>query len=60
MIAHHDIASFVYETGSPFKRLEALLDPVRPHAGLKPIIMTVGEPRHAPPVGLAQTIALAS
>lgn len=59
MIAHADIQRFVYETGSPFKRLEALLAPVRPNAGLEPITMTVGEPRHAPPGGITKALSKA-
>lgn len=59
MIAHADIRRFVYETGSPFKRLEALLAPVRPNPDLAPITMTVGEPRHAPPAGVLQALSAA-
>ena len=59
MIAHAEIRRFVYETGSPFRRLEALLAPVRPNPDLKPITMTVGEPRHAPPQGLMEELAQA-
>ncbi|MFK7791072.1 MAG: aminotransferase class I/II-fold pyridoxal phosphate-dependent enzyme [Devosiaceae bacterium] len=56
-IAHADIQRFVYETGSPFKRLEALLAPVRPNPALEPITLTVGEPRHAPPEGVSEKLA---
>lgn len=56
MIEHSDIHRFVYETGSPFKRLEALLAPVRPNPDLKPITMTVGGPRHAAPQGVPELL----
>lgn len=59
MIAHADIRRFVYETGSPFQRLNALLAPVRPNPDLEPITMTVGEPRHAPPKGMLQALSAA-
>ncbi|MEQ8657222.1 MAG: aminotransferase class I/II-fold pyridoxal phosphate-dependent enzyme [Hyphomicrobiales bacterium] len=59
MITHQEIARFVYETGSPFKRLEALLAPVRPNPNLTPITMTVGEPRHDPPSGVLQALSAA-
>jgi N-succinyldiaminopimelate aminotransferase len=59
VIAHADIRRFVYETGSPFKRLEALLAGVRPNPDLEPITMTVGEPRHAPPAGIVQALTAA-
>lgn len=56
MIEHSDIHRFVYETGSPFKRLEALLAPVRPNPDLNPITMTVGGPRHAAPQGVPELL----
>lgn len=59
VIAQDDIRRFVYETGSPFKRLEALLAGVRPNPDLEPITMTVGEPRHAPPAGIVQALTAA-
>ena len=57
VITHADIRRFVYETGSPFKRLEALLASVRANPGLAPITMTVGEPRHEPPGGILKALA---
>ena len=36
-------------TDYPFDRLRALLDPIAPPAGLTPLVLSVGEPRHAPP-----------
>ncbi|MFZ1416556.1 MAG: aminotransferase class I/II-fold pyridoxal phosphate-dependent enzyme [Defluviicoccus sp.] len=36
-------------TDYPFDRLRALLDPITPPAGLTPLVLSVGEPRHAPP-----------
>ncbi len=57
MITHAGIRRFVYETGSPFKRLEALLASVRPNPSLDPITMTVGEPRHEPPGGIVKALA---
>lgn len=56
MIEHGDIHRFVYETGSPFKRLDALLAPVRPNPDLRPITMTVGGPRHAAPQGVPELL----
>ena len=40
-----------------FDRLRALLLYVDPPAGLDPIALSVGEPQHAPPAFLAETIA---
>ncbi len=42
---------------SPFPRLDALLAGVTPPAGLAPIVMAIGEPRHAPPPLLAEAVA---
>ncbi|MEM6383296.1 MAG: aminotransferase class I/II-fold pyridoxal phosphate-dependent enzyme [Pseudomonadota bacterium] len=55
-ISHPDLVRFVYETGSPFRRLEALLSDIEPAQGLPPITMTVGAPRHAPPLGLTDAV----
>ncbi len=52
VIPHAELQRFVYETGSPFKRLEALLASVRPNPALETITLTVGEPRHTPPDGV--------
>lgn len=41
----------------PFDRLRALLADVTPAAGLPPLTLSVGEPRHAPPAWLADTLA---
>ncbi len=41
----------------PFPRLRALLRDVEPPADLEPIDMSIGEPRHAPPPLLAETVA---
>jgi aspartate/methionine/tyrosine aminotransferase len=41
----------------PFRRLAALLDPVAPPAGLRPLDLTIGEPQHQPPPLLAETLA---
>ncbi len=60
MISHDAIRQFVYETGSPFKRLEALLDGVQPNPALAPITMTVGEPRHTPPDGVLEALIRAN
>lgn len=56
MIDRRALSNFVYEMGSPFKRLEALLTDVPPNPALEPIIMTVGSPRHAPPQSVAETL----
>lgn len=56
MIEHSDVHRFVYETGSPFKRLDALLASVRPNPDLEPITMTIGGPRHVPPQGVADML----
>lgn len=42
-------------TEFPFRRLAALLDGVAP--GAEPIDLSIGEPRHAPPPLLAETVA---
>ncbi|MBV6657661.1 MAG: aspartate aminotransferase, partial [Devosiaceae bacterium] len=59
MIKHSDLVRFVYETGSPFKRLEALLADIQPNGDLAPITMTVGNPRHAPPPGVSDALTRA-
>lgn len=43
-------------TDYPFDRLRALLDPIAPPAGLKPMVLSVGEPRHAPPAMVREII----
>lgn len=42
---------------NPFTRLNQLIQGVSPPAGLKPLILSIGEPQHAPPPILADTIA---
>jgi succinyldiaminopimelate transaminase len=41
----------------PFDRLRILLDGVTPPAGLEPMVLSVGEPRHMPPTIIAETLA---
>jgi len=41
----------------PFDRLRALLDDVSPPSGITPIPLSLGEPQHAPPAFLAETVA---
>src|SRR3712207_7859084 len=41
----------------PFRRLAALLEGVPPPADAEPVDLAVGEPRHAPPMLLAETVA---
>ena len=41
----------------PFKRLRDLLDPLTPPAGVQPIVMSLGEPQHAYPDLVAETLA---
>ena len=41
----------------PFDRLRSLLGDLQPPAGLKPISLSLGEPQHAPPDFLAETVA---
>ena len=41
----------------PFDRLRALLGDVSPPADLTPIPLSLGEPQHAPPAVLADTVA---
>ncbi|MGF1641283.1 MAG: aminotransferase class I/II-fold pyridoxal phosphate-dependent enzyme [Rhodospirillales bacterium] len=36
-------------SGYPFDRLRALLDGIEPPAGRRPMVLSVGEPRHLPP-----------
>jgi len=42
---------------SPFRRLDALLAPLKPPAGLAPIMLSVGEPTHQYPDIVAKTLA---
>ena len=42
---------------NPFTRLNALLAPITPRANQRPVLLSVGEPQHAPPAFLAETIA---
>ena len=37
-------------TDYPFQRLAALLAGLEPAQGYEPIIMSIGEPQHAPPL----------
>jgi aspartate/methionine/tyrosine aminotransferase len=41
----------------PFERLNRLLDGLSPPTGIEPIAMSLGEPRHAPPDFVGQTLA---
>ncbi len=41
----------------PFDRLRALLDGIEPPGGSEPVVMSVGEPRHAPPSMIAEVFA---
>jgi N-succinyldiaminopimelate aminotransferase len=41
----------------PFDRLRALLGGIEPPAGMMPIPLSLGEPQHAPPDFLAETVA---
>jgi N-succinyldiaminopimelate aminotransferase len=44
----------------PFDRLRALLDGITPPPGLAPLLLSVGEPRHAPPPLLHEALAAAA
>ena len=41
----------------PFDRLRALLGTLEPPPGIRPIPLSLGEPQHAPPAFLAETVA---
>jgi len=41
----------------PFDRLRALLDGIAPRSGLEPRVLSVGEPRHAPPPIIDDAVA---
>lgn len=41
----------------PFTRLAQLLEPIVPPGGVAPLALSVGEPQHAPPALLAETLA---
>jgi N-succinyldiaminopimelate aminotransferase len=41
----------------PFDRLRSLLEGLRPPEGLRPHVLSVGEPRHAPPPVVAEALA---
>jgi N-succinyldiaminopimelate aminotransferase len=43
----------------PFERLRALLDGASPPAGLRPIPLSIGEPKHAPPPFVAEALTRA-
>ena len=43
----------------PFERLRSLLDGASPPAGLKPIPLSIGEPKHAPPPFVAEALTRA-
>ncbi len=43
--------------GHPFERLRALLDGLAPPAGVEPVVLSLGDPQHAPPPLLAETLA---
>jgi N-succinyldiaminopimelate aminotransferase len=41
----------------PFERLTRMLDDLAPPPGIAPIVMSLGEPRHAPPAFVAETLS---
>lgn len=41
----------------PFQRLRDLLDPIDPPAGIEPLVLSIGEPRHPPPAMIAEIFA---
>jgi N-succinyldiaminopimelate aminotransferase len=41
----------------PFDRLRALLGPVEPPKDVEPLVLSIGEPQHAPPPGVAEVLA---
>jgi len=41
----------------PFERLRSLLEGITPPAGLRPIPLSIGEPRHPPPPFVAEALA---
>ena len=43
--------------GHPFERLRSLLDGLAPPAGVEPVVLSLGDPQHAPPPLLAETLA---
>ncbi len=43
-------------TAYPFDRLRRLLDPVEPPPHLRPLVLSVGEPRHPPPSMVAEIL----
>ncbi len=44
-------------TDFPFRRLARLLEPLAPPAGVETVDLALGEPKHAPPALLAETVA---
>ncbi len=40
----------------PFDRLRSLLDPLKPPQGLEPLMLSIGEPKHAPPPMVAEIL----
>src|SRR4051812_17896013 len=47
-------------TEYPFQRLAALLEGVEPARGLVPVVMSIGEPQHAPPALLLSALNAAA
>jgi N-succinyldiaminopimelate aminotransferase len=43
--------------GYPFARLRDLLGPIAPAANIAPLVMSIGEPQHAPPGFVAEVLA---
>lgn len=41
----------------PFQRLRDLLDGIAPPPGIDPLVLSIGEPKHAPPPWLAEIVA---
>ncbi|HRK95226.1 MAG TPA: aminotransferase class I/II-fold pyridoxal phosphate-dependent enzyme [Rhodospirillales bacterium] len=44
-------------TAYPFDRLRRLLDPIEPPPDLRPLVLSVGEPRHPPPPMVAEILS---
>ena len=44
-------------TDFPFDRLRALLGPVEPPKDMEPLVLSIGEPQHAPPPVVAEVLA---
>ena len=56
-VALSNLARFAALPEFPFRRLATMLEGIDPAAGMAVLDLSIGEPKHAPPAILAQTVA---